>query len=69
MDLTDQTSHDAPVELSDSFRTLAISHYKIGNDIRMMLRGPRAGCTELPTSENELYLSIMPDGVNATLRH
>src|SRR5499427_496870 len=40
---TVQGSHDALVQLSGSFRTLAVSLYKIANDIRRMACGPRAG--------------------------
>jgi fumarate hydratase, class II len=39
---TVQGAHDALVQLSGTFRTLAVSLYKIGNDIRLMSCGPRA---------------------------
>ncbi len=38
-----QGAHDALVQLSGTLRTLAVSLYKIGNDIRLMSCGPRAG--------------------------
>ena len=38
-----QGSHDALVQLSGTLRTLAVSLYKIANDIRLMSCGPRAG--------------------------
>src|SRR6266699_2175161 len=41
---TVQGAHDALVQLSGTLRTLAVSLYKIGNDIRLMSCGPRAGC-------------------------
>jgi fumarate hydratase class II len=44
---TVQGAHDALVQLSGTFRTLAVSLYKIGNDIRLMSCGPRAGFEEL----------------------
>src|SRR6266404_379120 len=44
---TVQGAHDALVQLSGTFRTLAVSLYKIGNDIRLMSCGPRAGFAEL----------------------
>ncbi len=44
---TVQGSHDALVQLSGTLRTLAVSLYKIGNDIRLMSCGPRAGFAEL----------------------
>src|SRR6202040_1882653 len=45
--LTLQGAHDALVQLSGTFRTLAVSLYKIGNDIRLMSCGPRTGFAEL----------------------
>src|SRR5258707_10656360 len=47
-----QGAHDALVQLSGTFRTLAVSLYKIGNDIRLMSCGPRAGFAELMIPEN-----------------
>ncbi len=61
-----QGAHDALVQLSGSFRTLAVSLYKIGNDIRLMSCGPRAGFAELMIPENEPGSSIMPGKVNPT---
>jgi fumarate hydratase class II len=63
---TVQGSHDALVQLSGTFRTLAVSLYKIGNDIRLMSCGPRAGFAELMIPENEPGSSIMPGKVNPT---
>ncbi|WP_422009777.1 class II fumarate hydratase [Reyranella sp.] len=63
---TVQGAHDALVQLSGSFRTLAVSLYKIGNDIRLMSCGPRAGFAELHIPENEPGSSIMPGKVNPT---
>jgi fumarate hydratase class II len=37
---TVQGVHDALVQLSGTLRTLAVSLYKIGNDIRLMSCGP-----------------------------
>jgi fumarate hydratase class II len=61
-----QGAHDALVQLSGTLRTLAVSLYKIGNDIRLMSCGPRAGFTELLIPENEPGSSIMPGKVNPT---
>jgi fumarate hydratase, class II len=47
-------------------RTLAVSLYKIANDIRLMSCGPRAGFAELMIPENEPGSSIMPGKVNPT---
>ena len=63
---TVQGAHDALVQLSGTFRTLAVSLYKIGNDIRLMSCGPRAGFAELVIPENEPGSSIMPGKVNPT---
>jgi hypothetical protein len=48
-----QGAHDALVQLSGTLRTLAVSLYKIANDIRLMSCGPRAGFAELKIPENE----------------
>src|SRR5467141_2299484 len=61
-----QGAHDALVQLSGTLRTLAVSLYKIGNDIRLMSCGPRAGFAELIIPENEPGSSIMPGKVNPT---
>ena len=63
---TVQGAHDALVQLSGSLRTLAVSLYKIANDIRLMSCGPRAGFSELEIPENEPGSSIMPGKVNPT---
>jgi len=63
---TVQGAHDALVQLSGTLRTLAVSLYKIANDIRLMSCGPRAGFAELAIPENEPGSSIMPGKVNPT---
>jgi fumarate hydratase, class II len=63
---TVQGAHDALVHLSGALRTLAVSLYKMGNDIRLMSCGPRAGFAELLIPENEPGSSIMPGKVNPT---
>ena len=63
---TVQGAHDALVQLSGTSRTLAVSLYKIANDIRLMSCGPRAGFSELDIPENEPGSSIMPGKVNPT---
>jgi fumarate hydratase class II len=63
---TVQGAHDALVQLSGTLRSLAVSLYKIGNDIRLMSCGPRAGFAELIIPENEPGSSIMPGKVNPT---
>ena len=61
-----QGAHDALVQLSGTLRTLAVSLYKIANDIRLMSCGPRAGFAELLIPENEPGSSIMPGKDNPT---
>jgi fumarate hydratase class II len=61
-----QGAHDALVMLSGALRTLAVSLYKIANDIRLMSCGPRCGFHELDIPENEPGSSIMPGKVNPT---
>jgi len=63
---TVQGSHDALVQLSGTLRTLAVSLYKIANDIRLLSCGPRAGLAELIIPSNEPGSSIMPGKVNPT---
>jgi len=63
---TVQGAHDALVQLSGTLRTLAVSLYKIANDIRLMSCGPRAGFAELVVPENEPGSSMMPGKVNPT---
>src|SRR5438309_1346527 len=63
---TVQGAHDGLVQLSGTLRTLAVSLYKIANDVRLMSCGPRAGFAELAIPENEPGSSIMPGKVNPT---
>ena len=61
-----QGAHDALIQLSGTLRPLAVSLYKIANDVRLMSCGPRAGFAELLIPENEPGSSIMPGKVNPT---
>jgi len=61
-----QGAHDALVHFSGTLKTLAVSLYKIANDIRLLSCGPRAGLHELLIPENEPGSSIMPGKVNPT---
>ena len=63
---TVQGAHDAQVQLHGTLKTIAVSLYKIANDIRLMSCGPRAGFAELKIPENEPGSSIMPGKVNPT---
>jgi fumarate hydratase class II len=61
-----QGAHDALVMLSGAYKTLAVSLYKIANDIRLLACGPRCGLHELDLPANEPGSSIMPGKVNPT---
>src|ERR1700733_8414130 len=61
-----QGAHDDLVQLSATLKTLAVSLYKIANDIRLLSCGPRAGLHELEIPANEPGSSIMPGKVNPT---
>ena len=58
--------HEALVGFHAGLKMLAIALTKIGNDIRLMGSGPRAGLGELQLPENEPGSSIMPGKVNPT---
>ena len=62
-----QNSIDAIVEASGSIRTVALSLYKIANDITWMGTGPRAGIGELVLPEVQPGSSIMPGKVNPVI--
>ncbi len=59
-------AHDAIVEAHGALKTVAASLMKLGNDIRMLSSGPRAGIGELFIPDNEPGSSIMPGKVNPT---
>ncbi len=59
-------SNDTMVELSGALNTVAVSLFKIANDIRWLGSGPRSGLGELLLPENEPGSSIMPGKVNPT---
>jgi fumarate hydratase class II len=61
-----QGAHDALLQLSGTLRMLAVSLYKIANDIRLLSCRPSAGFAELMIPENEPGSSIMPDKINPT---
>jgi fumarate hydratase, class II len=61
-----QAAHDDLVEVSGALRTAALSLTKIGNDIRLMASGPRAGLAELVLRATEPGSSIMPGKTNPT---
>ena len=59
-------ANDAYVSMHGALNTLAVSLFKIANDIRFLGSGPRSGLGELALPENEPGSSIMPGKVNPT---
>ena len=59
-------AHDAMVMTHGAINTVAMSCFKIANDIRFLGSGPRSGLGELALPENEPGSSIMPGKVNPT---
>ncbi len=59
-------AHDAYVYAHGALNTVAVSLFKIANDIRLLGSGPRSGLGELALPENEPGSSIMPGKVNPT---
>ena len=59
-------AHDAMVMTHGALNTVAVSLFKIANDIRFLGSGPRSGLGELALPENEPGSSIMPGKVNPT---
>ncbi|WP_422023719.1 class II fumarate hydratase [Roseibium sp.] len=59
-------AHDAYVYAHGALNTVAVSLFKIANDIRFLGSGPRSGLGELSLPENEPGSSIMPGKVNPT---
>ncbi len=59
-------AHDAYVSAHGAVNTVAMSLFKIANDIRFLGSGPRSGLGELSLPANEPGSSIMPGKVNPT---
>jgi fumarate hydratase class II len=62
-----QGSRDALVEASGVLRVVAVSLYKIANDVRWMSSGPRTGLAEIHLPDLQPGSSIMPGKVNPVL--
>ncbi len=60
------SSHDAFVETHGALKQIAMSLYKIANDIRLLSSGPRCGIGEIILPSNEPGSSIMPGKINPT---
>ncbi len=59
-----QGARDALVEASGVLRTIAMSLYKVANDLRWMSSGPRCGLGEIHLPDLQPGSSIMPGKVN-----
>ncbi|MGH9300941.1 MAG: class II fumarate hydratase [Acidimicrobiales bacterium] len=59
-----QGSRDSLVEASGVLRTIAVSLYKMANDLRWMSSGPRCGLGEIHLPDLQPGSSIMPGKVN-----
>src|ERR1700752_749568 len=62
-----QGAKDGLVEASGEMRTLAVSLFKIANDIRWLSSGPRCGIGEIQLPATQPGSSIMPGKVNPVM--
>ena len=62
-----QANRDGLVEFSGAMRSVAVSLYKIANDIRLMGSGPLTGFAEIHLPDLQPGSSIMPGKVNPVL--
>jgi fumarate hydratase class II len=62
-----QGSKDAVVEASGYLKTIAVSLFKIANDIRLLGSGPRCGIGEIQLPPTQPGSSIMPGKVNPVM--
>ena len=62
-----QGSKDATVSVSGALKTVAVSLFKIANDIRWLSSGPRTGIAEIQLPSLQPGSSIMPGKVNPVM--
>jgi len=62
-----QATQDSVVEASGQLRTVAVSLFKIANDLRWLGSGPRTGLAELALPDLQPGSSIMPGKVNPVI--
>ena len=62
-----QSTLDNAVAASGAMRTVAVSLFKIANDVRWLSSGPRAGIGEIELPEVQPGSSIMPGKVNPVI--
>ena len=62
-----QGGRDAAIETSGALKTLAVSLYKIANDVRLLGSGPRCGLGEIALPALQPGSSMMPGKVNPVI--
>jgi fumarate hydratase class II len=62
-----QGAKDGLVEASGQMRSIAVSLFKIANDIRLLVSGPRCGIAEIQLPATQPGSSIMPGKVNPVM--
>jgi len=62
-----QAALDVPIAAHGAIRTIALSLWKIGSDLRLLAMGPRAGIAEIALPETQPGSSIMPGKVNPVI--
>jgi fumarate hydratase class II len=62
-----QAAKDALIEASGQLKTIAVSLFKIANDIRLLSSGPRCGIGEIQLPSTQPGSSIMPGKVNPVM--
>ncbi len=62
-----QAAKDGLVQASGSLKTIAVSLFKIANDLRWLGSGPRCGIGEIRLPETQPGSSIMPGKVNPVM--
>ena len=62
-----QAAKDALVEVSGQLKTMAVSLFKVANDLRWLASGPRCGIGEISLPETQPGSSIMPGKVNPVM--
>lgn len=62
-----QGARDALVEVSGQLKTIAVSLFKVANDIRWLNSGPRCGLGEISLPATQPGSSIMPGKVNPVM--
>ena len=62
-----QATLDVAIAAHGAIRTIALSLWKIGSDLRLLGMGPRAGLAEIALPETQPGSSIMPGKVNPVI--